>query len=387
MGIEIIAFIAIAIFAICVMGFNFFYNPFGLGPAPASVLPERFFHRPAESLAALELLIDGVEAFDKALELINAAKETVRVQTFIWKDDDIGRKMVSALITAADRGVKVSVSKDVVGTFFEARDMLKGHPSPVYADKRFKGHANINVMTDLFKDTDHSKYFIIDGRWAIFGGMNIADEYHKKWHDYMALIDSSQWTQAFGAKVLDDSAWPDEAPFYFTVNNRKVCEIRTAMIEVIDSAKENVILEHAYFSDDRMIDAIVLATRRGVKITIILPQNPGTHLYANMSTINKLLARCPKDKCEIYFYPGMTHAKVMMVDGTIAIIGSANLTHRSMKRSRELVLFANGKENEPFIRRLRERLSADINKAKRVTEPFDLSVMERVSAFAGKYTW
>jgi len=230
---------------------QFIFNPLGLGPEPETVLSRHFFTIPTQDLSELELLVDGKAAFDKILEAIDSARSSVVVQTYIWKDDNIGRLMAARLKAAASRGVQVTVHKDLLGTVFELGDMLKGRPSPVFTKAGLRGYENIAVNTDVFTDTDHSKYFIVDKRLVVFGGMNIGDEYHTLWHDYMVLIRSNRWTEAFEYKVMQGSPWPNPSPFVLAVNDRSTTEIRTAIIEMIDNAGESVIIEHAYFSDDK----------------------------------------------------------------------------------------------------------------------------------------
>ncbi|VAX18156.1 Cardiolipin synthetase [hydrothermal vent metagenome] len=366
---------------------QFIFNPLGLGPEPDSVLKESFFTTPATSLSDLTLLIDGHEAFDSALAAIGRADKTVFVQTFIWKDDGIGKKIVNALISAADRGVKVSVKKDALGTFFELGDILKGRPSPVFANSGFKKHKNISVKVDPLSANDHSKYFIIDSDTVLFGGMNIADEYHNEWHDYMVMLKSRRWAPAFADKVLRSAPWPEGAPYVLATNDRRATEIRTAILQIIDHARQRIILEHAYFSDSKVIAAIIRAAQRGVQVDIVLPKNPGTHLYANMATINRLLESGRTGKLNVYIFPKMTHAKVALVDGTIAAVGSANLTPRSMMTTREATVFVHGANDDPFIKRLRGQLQADIALSERVAGPFKLTIKERLGAVAGKYIW
>jgi len=83
----------------------------------------------------------------------------------------------------------------------------------------------------------------------------------------------------------------------------------------------------------------------------------------------------------------MSHAKVMLADGKIAAVGSANLTPRSMFTSREITLFVHGTHNTPFIRKLSDQFYEDIKKSERVLEPFELNVAERSMAYIGKYIW
>jgi len=367
--------------------FFFVFNPLGLGPEPDEVLSRSFLAIPAENLDELELLVDGEFAFNEIISAIDATKSSIFVQTFIWKDDNIGNQIVNKLKAAADRGVSVTIRKDLLGTVFELGDMLKGRPSPVFTQSGLKGYANIDVDTEMSNDTDHSKYFIMDSRIVIFGGMNIADEYHAKWHDYMVLIRSKRWTKAFEEKVFKSSAWPNPAPFVMTVNDRNVTEIRTAVIEMIDNAKEKVIIEHAYFSDDKVIEAVKRAAAKGVGVDVILPKTPDTHIYANMLTTNKLLEESNQKVPKIFLYPKMSHAKVVMTDGAIACVGSANLTPRSMLTSREITLFAHGRSDERFIKELRDQLEADIALSEQVLEPYELSFSDRLKGLVGKYLW
>jgi len=375
------------VLALLVAVFLFVYNPLGLGPEPDTVLSSAFFATPAEDLSELELLVEGEEAFKEVLAAVDSAKSSIFVQTYIWKDDNIGMRMVNRLKAAADRDVKVTVSKDFLGTFFELGDMLKGKPSPVYTSAGLKGYDNIEVNTAVFADTDHSKYFVVDEHIVIFGGMNIADEYHTKWHDYMVMIRSERWAEAFMKKVLDGSAWPSPSPFVVTINDRHATEIRTALIEMIENAKEVIIVEHAYFSDDQVIGAVKRAAARGVKVDIILPKAPNQHIYANRVTINKLLDGPPTRVPRVFLYPRMSHAKVVLSDGAIAAVGSANLTPRSMVTSREVTVFAHGQSDDRFIRELRDQLKTDLAQSEPVVERFELSLTDRIMAVAAKYTW
>jgi cardiolipin synthase len=367
--------------------FVFVFNPLGLGPEPEKVLPDSFFKMPAKDLRRLELLIDGEEAVEKIRHEILSAESSLFMQMFIWKDDNIGRRLANNLKSLADKGVKITISKDPLGSFFELYDMIRGRPSPVYTTSGLKGYNNIEIHTDIFADNDHSKYVIVDSRVVAFGGMNVADEYHLDWHDYMALIRDRQWTEAFEGRVLKEGPWPNPAPFVVAVNDRRATEIRTAYVQIIDNARERVILEHAYFSDDRIIEALQRASGRGIDVDVILPEEPDTHGYANMVTINRLLESGSKGNMRIWLYPRMSHAKVALVDGAVATVGSANLTPRSMVTTREVTLFVHGTPDARFIKRLREQLEHDINESGQVKKPFQLGIIDRIFAIAGKYVW
>ena len=172
-----------------------------------------------------------------------------------------------------------------------------------------------------------------------------------------------------------------------TLNDRTTTEIRTALIELIKNARESVLLEHAYFSDDKVSEAVKRVAGNDVQVNIILPKKPDTHHYANMVTINKLIQSEETTAPKVFLYPQMMHAKVVLTDGVIAAVGSANLTPRSMKTSREVTMFFHGNSEDPFIKRLRERLEADLAQSEEVLIPFKLSVAGKIKAFFGKYLW
>ena len=140
-------------------------------------------------------------------------------------------------------------------------------------------------------------------------------------------------------------------------------------------------------SDDKVIEAVKRVAGNGIRVTIILPKSPDTHHYANMVTINKLIPSEEKTAPKVFLYPKMMHAKVVLTDGVIAAVGSAKLTPRSMKTSREITMFVLGDPEDLFIKRLREQLEADLTESEAVLTPFKLSVADKIKAFFGKYLW
>ena len=380
---PVILFTAFVFLVFAISLLYFVFSPFGLGAVPKALLPKQFFEKPESEDTSLTLLDGGEEAFAQILQETKTASDSVVLQIFIFKDDKIGSRVADALVDAAERGVDVTVSKDMVGTFFELGETISGRPSPVFGSGRLATHPKVDVNTGLFRPTDHSKYYIFDNSRVIFGGMNIADEYHKKWRDYMVKIDSERLASAFMAKALRGEKWPEDAPFYLASNSRKACEIKRGLLEVIENAKEKVTLLHAYFSDRDVTNALIDAGKRGVIVEVILPRNPGTHHFANLQTANRLMA----GGVTVYHYPKMSHAKVAVIDDSIAVIGSSNLTHRSMKRSVEMTIFFNGGARNSFVDDLSSSVAIAKAESEKVEKPFTLSLTGKVKSFGGKYTW
>jgi putative cardiolipin synthase len=137
---------------------------------------------PGES--AFRPLTDGVDALVARMLLAEAAERSLDVQYYIWHDDLTGRLFGNALLRAADRGVRVRILLDDVGT--KANDevvlALDSHPNvevrlfnPV-ASRAFRG---LGMLTDFSRVNRrmHNKVFVADNQRAILGGRNIGDEY------------------------------------------------------------------------------------------------------------------------------------------------------------------------------------------------------------------
>jgi len=380
--IGILALLDIAIVALLA---HLFFLPFRLGPAPPRLLDDGFFAGPG-AMPQMRLYIDGEEAFEAVFQAIEGARQSVHVQTFIWKDDSLGSRMVESLLAAADRGARMTLSKDILGTFFEVLGK-KGSLGPAFKDSRLRSNKNISVEINPLKPVDHSKYYIIDGREVIFGGMNVADEYHDQWHDYMVGLHDERLAGLMNKKLLSHDHWPEDAPFVIATNTKKEAQIRTGIVQLIDAAKKRLVFEHAYFSADIILEGIQRALARGVDVDLILPKNPSTHGPANRATVNRLLASLHAERLRVFFYPTMTHAKAMVADGRIVAIGSANMTPRSLYVSGETVMFAHFEPDHSFLTRLNARLESDILKSERIRDPFDMGPWEEAKALAGKYIW
>ena len=382
MIVRVLKVLAVALCAALIGIVQFVFNPTGLGPEPESLLGDAFFAAPDPAMEDAELLIDGEVAFGRVYALLEGARESIHVQTYIWKDDETGRAIVERLKAAADRGVTVVVSKDMLGTSFEVGDLMAGKPSPVFTEEGLDGYPGVEVRTDWLADTDHSKYFIVDGEVVVFGGMNIADEYHHDWHDYMGALRGADRVAAFEARVLRGEAL-EKGPSMVAVNDAEATEIRGALVEVLDRAQERVIIEQAYISDDRVIEAMQRAAERGVTVDLVVPAEPDTHGAANKATFNRLIP----SGVRVWLYPRMSHAKVMLADGRYAALGSANLTPRSMITSGEVTWFVHAPPDSAFIEQLAEQMEADIAESDRRLELYTFGASESVMAVVDKYVW
>ncbi len=376
------------IIALIIFFTRFLLSPLGLGRAPSKVLGQQFFKDKAADLSFLTLLIDGEQAFGTIFNSIENAKRNVFIQAFIWRDDATGNRMVKQVIKATASGAFVTIRKDLLGSYFEIKDMIKGKPSPVFANSVMRGHGAIRIITNLFDSSDHSKYYIVDREKIILGGMNIALEYRNEMHDYMVMVNDLTVVMAMERKLIGDGAYMPKTPgLFLATNNHRKCEIITAYLEMIRNAKERVILQHAYFSDREIISTIIEVARHGIQVDVIIPKSPDVNVYANLISINVLLGSSAACNINVWLYPGSIHAKVGLADGKVAAVGSANFTHRSMRRNRELTLFVHGSPEETFISDLSTQMEIDIKSSELVKTPVNLSTKERLLALYDYAVW
>ncbi|MBQ8858705.1 MAG: phosphatidylserine/phosphatidylglycerophosphate/cardiolipin synthase family protein, partial [Clostridia bacterium] len=210
------------------------------------------------------LLIDGKEAFPEILRCIDGAEKSIRINMFIWRDDEIGNRIAAAVLAAAERGVQVDISVDRYGVVLEKAEECKKsffHKKQTFAEKckiwglrrmypmrgtprraadeetplyrRIVSHPNIHVSADVFK-ADHSKVYIFDGRTLILGGVNIEDKENgadmqgRVYGDYMVKLVGEEYVAAF-LVALGGEVPRVDAPYFFGVNTKSTVPYRFDM--------------------------------------------------------------------------------------------------------------------------------------------------------------
>ncbi len=312
------------------------------------------------------------EAFPRIFRLLRRAKHTVVIQMFIWKDDKLGRRMAQELVEIADRGVRVEIFKESVGDFFETnQDFVTTQQSPDPLWKRFWGHKNIKITLEAHND--HAKVFIIDDRIFLLTGMNIADEYDQEWHDYMVELRGSHFIEHYLTRGEVQSPTNSER-LVLNVDHRR--EIRPVVMDLVARAKETIVIEHCYFSDQKIVDALVERSKQGVRVTVIVPADPDLHHNANQQAVARLLEGGNKKRVQVFYYPRIVHGKIMLIDKETAFVGSANFMASSLDSMGEVNVLLRG-ETSPAILKLRRVLRDDILQSEPVDSPPSLSWYRR----------
>ena len=356
----------------------------------------------------MTLLVNGENAFPEIIRCIENAKKSVAINMFIWRDDTIGNRMAEAVLHAAENGATVQISVDRYGvvlekceeckrSFFHKRQTLAekvkicalelaypkngkaGHVKDVYTSlyQRIMEHPNIAVSADMFK-ADHSKWYIIDDEILFLGGINIEDKENgcdingNPYGDYMVKLSGKAYVEMFQQKMRTGHTVSDSV--FFGINQKKPdrrFEMEQLYLDLINKATTELHITMAYFSPLRkFIKAIVAAHKRGVHITIVIPQNANFQNASNRRTVRKLL-KATDGKMEIYLSPKMLHTKLVMNDRCISL-GSTNITKKAFQQLDELNLFVK-REDSAFVKALIRSVAEDIQSSKRICRFQDVS--------------
>ena len=307
---------------------------------------------------------DGFEALASMLAAIAAAQEEVLVEAYIFHDDETGWRFLKALSQAAERGATVRVLADAYGSFSTRRRFWQ----------TMRQHGiEVRLFHPLFPTfwwqpfRDHRKIVVVDRHTAFTGGMNIADEYgsarrprHERWRDThlrlegpaareMAAVFSEGWEKA-GGEPLVASAEPVLEPgdsrvmVLESIPGRGHRETAAVLAAILAAARRTVWITNAYFAPNRVALRLLVATaRRGVDVRLLLPGRTDVPIvrHAGHGNFARLLAAGVR----IFEYqPAVLHAKTVVADGRIAVVGSSNLDLRSFRYNAECNLVLPGPE-------------------------------------------
>lgn len=169
---------------------------------------------------------------------------------------------------------------------------------------------------------------------------------------------------------------------FMTIKNRR--SMRQRVLREFSRAKKSIVIEHGYLTDTTIIRWLRKLSRRGIAVQVILPDTSDGVWHANMHSIHRLLRpslirhRYP-DNISVYLYPGMIHAKVTLIDDSVAIIGSANFTYGSFDLLHETNAIFRGRT--PVVASLAAQLEKDITLSRLITFDSIPSYMRLLSWF------
>lgn len=347
----------------------------------------------------VELLCGGSEYFPALIAAVDAAQREVYLETYIYHDDDTGRRITETLAAAARRGVTVRLTVDGFGSANLAqalRDILEaaGVEIVVFRPERSFWQSGLDFFSRKRLRRLHRKLVMIDRQVAFCGGINVLDDLNDPNHgpleaprfDFAARIEGplvgpisaymlNQWlrldwrrvaskrgeleraietwfTRGEWAKVHPEGGHV-RAAFVTRDNLRNRRSIERAYLAAIRLAREEIILCNAYyFPGRRFRKGLAAAAKRGVRVRLLLqgrPEYPVQH-YASQLLYADLLAA----GIEIHEYMrSFLHAKVGVIDGHWATVGSSNIDPFSLLLAREANIVV---RDDAFAGALRARL-------------------------------
>jgi cardiolipin synthase len=334
----------------------------------------RLGHMAATTGNVIGVTVAGEETIAAKFEAIEAAQRSVHAEYYLVRNDKTGARFRDLLVGACKRGVKVRLLVDGFGGLALDHDWIApieragGHVArflPISAlgsglQSRVLGAFQWNLR-------NHRKILVIDGRIAFTGGVNIGDDVGS-WRDTHIKVEGpvvhslqaiflEDWEFATSKKISDADDFPSFPPkepslaeggVPKTTHTRGIVEvvasgpdtaneaIHRVFFAAITQARQRVFITTPYFVPDRaLIVALQTAALSGVDVKLIVPKK-GNHpvtAAAGRSYYEEVL----EAGVGIFEYlPGMIHAKTIVVDGRVALVGSANMDMRSFRLNYEV---------------------------------------------------
>lgn len=342
----------------------------------------------------LELLLDNEVAFRSKAEAVKGAQRSVWAEYYILEDDATGRAFVADLAERARAGCDVRLLYDAVGSSRVPEESLEGLRA---AGGKTEAFLPMNPLRKRWSANlrNHRKLLVVDERIGFTGGMNVGDEYARgtsittgsgsggrnhPWHDAhlriegpavfdLATVFAEDWTFASGERLV-----PSSVPMPFTGGSvvailpsgpdQAANANAHVYFSALSGALERCWLTTPYFvPDEPTVQALCNAAYRGIDVRVVVPaesdvpvaQAAGRFFYGNLL----------RSGVRIFEYqPAVLHAKTVVVDGSWALVGSANLDFRSFSLNFELgaLVF-----DRAFAALLEERFTKDLADSRPVT--------------------
>lgn len=310
---------------------------------------------------------DGKLFFNELLESLKKAKKSINIEFYIFKNDDIGTKILNVLEEKAKEGVEVRLLYDSVGSRSLNRNVLnklinEGGKVCEFFPSWLK-FININMN---FRN--HRKIVVIDNNVGFVGGFNVGDEYLGKdskfgyWRDTHIKFTGSavndlnlrflaDWRYATKEEVSleeifeanEENSNSNNVGMQIVSSGPNLSdkyEIKMAYLKMIQKAKKYLYIQSPYLIIDNSIsDSLKLAAASGVDVKIMIP-GKGDHpfvYWANLVYAGDLI----KEGIRVFHYDknAFLHAKTVVIDDEVCSIGTANMDTRSFELNFEVSSF------------------------------------------------
>jgi cardiolipin synthase len=310
-------------------------------------------------IGAARAIIEPDQGSQPVLDLINGAEKTIRLKMFTFTADDIA----AALIEAQKRGVAVQVMLNPArSSGSRANDDMKARLQA--------GGCTVSWSSPAFAVT-HEKSMVVDSRLAMIATFNFGVKYFTATRDYGIVTDDAAVVAEI--ETCFDADW-NRREFTRQETSALVWSnrgSRTLMCQYIDMAKHTLDVQHPKFVDAVVLDRLIQAQERGVRVRVLCGGKHGISTWDILDTFASL--RLMKlNGVKIRKQKGLRlHAKLLLADNKTALVGSMNIDRSAFDLRRELGCFV----NDPVaIEPLAETFSEDWHEASHYDPPDPLTV-------------
>lgn len=343
---------------------------------------------------SIELLENGEQKFPRLMADLEQARTTIHMEYYTFKFDQIGYQLIEILIKKAKSGLTVRFIYDDYGSLGIDQKVIQRMRS--YGIEVFPfAEIKLFAFADRLNYRNHRKIVVIDSQVAFLGGLNVADDYtndnsngevKRYWRDshvrieghavaYVQNIFLNDWN--FCAEQSIEIEKELNADFKNrTVNQQKLIQVVSSgpdspqptilfsMLYAIHSAKSEILITTPYFiPNPALLKALKIAALSGVKVQLLVPESSDSKVVdaAAQSYYYELL----QVGVEVYKYTkGFIHAKTMVVDGFLSVLGTANFDERSFELNFEVNVLV---YDESFSQLLADTFENDLKGAKQLS--------------------
>jgi cardiolipin synthase len=329
--------------------------------SPEAALAPRPYAELTVGAHQVALLRDGGEAYPAMLAAIDAAQQTVCIETYILREDRAGTRFADALRARAEAGVEVNLMYDDWGSSVSDEFLLKLRLSGVrtlaFQPVAFSGR--LARLIARLRRRNHRKTLVVDGEVAFTGGLNLSDDYAapadggRGWRDTHvrlqgpAAVELEQifletWRRHGGKPVTErlyrraPAVGDDKVHVVHNEFRLDRKGVRKAYLNAFTRARQRIDITQAYFLPPlKLLRTLLRASRRGVQVRVILPATTDVTLVflAARGLYGKLL----RAGVRVFEWSGrVLHAKTAVVDGHWCTVGSANLDALSLRQNLEV---------------------------------------------------
>lgn len=356
----------------------------------------------------IDFLVGGEAYYNRLNSVIDTARESIDIRTYIFDNDDVTVEMADKLRNKSkDVEIKIMVDgmADLMATRLDSESMPEDTelPPSISHYLTYESKVKFRKQSNPWFTGDHAKLTIVDEDIAFVGGMNIGREYRYDWHDVMMevrgpVVEQLQYEfdQSWARSgPFGDFAWLAGAfsrpeteqpgpvyPIRILSTSVHDSELYRVQLAAIRNARRYIFIENTYFSDDKILLELAAARRRGVDVRVVLASSTDSDMIdlSNQTAINTML----RNGIRVYLYPGMTHVKAAVYDGW-ACLGSANFDKLSLQVNEELNL---GTSNPETVDKLLAQLFyPDFEKSEELVESLPLGARHRLAELVADHLY